>query len=214
MNQILFTGNTNYSKNIKKKSNNLKKFKFIFSISLILMLCAVFYVLYFSYRRNQSEKLSKALLDSFNIERIYSNNQDYTIVELNQNTKALVIGTIEIPKIDIHYPILSDTNDELLKISPCRFYGPYPNEVGNLCIAGHNYDDDRFFSKLNKLTIDDKINMYDFNNQCTVYYVYDKFEISEDNSSCTNQNTDGKKEITLITCNNINKNRLVIKAKE
>ena len=31
---------------------------------------------------------------------------------------------------------------------------------------------------------------------------------------CTSQETNGKKEITLITCNNITGNRLIIKAKE
>ena len=31
-------------------------------------------------------------------------------------------------KQNITYPILSTTSEELLKISPCRFYGPMPNE--------------------------------------------------------------------------------------
>ena len=55
---------------------------------------------------------------------------------------------IEIPKIGIYYPIISEATDELLKISPCRIAGPMPNEDGNLCIAGHNYDNYKFFSKL------------------------------------------------------------------
>ena len=109
---------------------------------------------------------------------------------------------------------MSDTNDELLKISPCRFYGPYPNEIGNLCIAGHNYDDDRFFSNLYKLSLGDMIKIYDSNNSYISYYVYDKFEVIKSDTSCTNQDTNGKREITLVTCNNVNKNRLVIKAKE
>lgn len=46
------------------------------------------------------------------------------------------------------------------------------------------------------------------------YYVYNKYEISANDVSCTTQDTNGYREITLVTCNNINKNRIVVKAKE
>lgn len=46
------------------------------------------------------------------------------------------------------------------------------------------------------------------------YSVYDSFETDYNDLSCTNQETNGKKEITLITCNNIKNRRRVIKASE
>lgn len=82
------------------------------------------------------------------------------IYETKDNTFT-VIGLIEIKKININYPIISSYNDELLKIAPCRFYGPMPNEVGNLCIAGHNYNSYKFFSKLKNLSIGDNVTIYD-----------------------------------------------------
>ena len=127
---------------------------------------------------------------------------------------ANVIGIIQIDKINIEYPILSKTNDELLKISPCKFFGPDPNKVGNLCIAGHNFDDDRFFSKLSLLDVGDIIKIYAPANVCVYYKVYEMYEIEKNDMSCTSQETNGNKEITLITCNNINKKRLILKAKE
>ncbi|MBO4815972.1 MAG: sortase [Clostridia bacterium] len=152
-------------------------------------------------------------MNSFNIETLYSSeNSSYNIIELNNDFS--VIGIIEIPKIKIKYPILSNVNDEFLKISACRFYGPYPNKIGNLCIAAHNYDDNRFFGNLYKLNINDEIKIYDSSNNCISYYVYDKFESLINDTSCTSQNTNGKKEITLVTCNNINKKRIIVKAKE
>ena len=157
--------------------------------------------------------MSSILLNSFNIQRLYSDKKDYITIPLNSNEDFFVIGNIQIPSIEINYPILSNANDELLKIAPCRFYGPYPNEIGNLCIAGHNYDDNRFFSNLHKLNIGDKINIYDSNNYLITYYVYKKYEINKNDTSCTSQNTYGKKEITLVTCNNLNDNRLIVKAK-
>ena len=53
------------------------------------------------------------------------------------------------------------TEGNLLKIAPCRFYGPMPNEVGNICIAGHNYNSYKFFSRLKNLSIGDVITIFD-----------------------------------------------------
>lgn len=208
MNQILYT------ENIKNRKKYVKKFRFQFFISLTLIILFTIYLLYFYNSKTKEETISDALLNRFNIERLYSKNEDYTIVELNQNSNYFIIGIVEIPKLNINYPILSDVSDELLKISACRFYGPYPNEIGNLCIAAHNYDDNRFFGNLYKLEIGDKINIYDSTNSLIIYYVYDKYETDKNDTTCTSQNTYGKKEITLITCNNLNGNRLIIKAKE
>ena len=180
-------------------------------ISTLSIFCIISYFSYFSYIAKRKEIISKNLLNTFNLESLYSNNKT---IPLNYNEKHLVIGKIEISSISIDYPILSDTNDELLKIAPCRFYGPYPNEVGNLCIAGHNYDNNTFFSNLYKLNIGDEINIYDLSNYSIKYYIYDKYEINKNDTSCISQKTNGNKEITLITCNNFNNNRLVVKARE
>lgn len=211
MNQILFNNDDN-SNCIKK--DNSKKFRLLLYFSLILVICLVSYCMYSYYRKNKSEDLSEIILSSFNIQRLYSYEDNYTTISLNDNERYFVIGSIEIPSIRITYPILSDANDELLKIAPCRFYGPYPNKVGNLCIAGHNYDDERFFSNLYKLNVGDKINIYDSRNSLISYYIYDKYEINKDDTSCTSQDTNGNMEITLVTCNNLNGNRLIIKAKQ
>lgn len=208
MNQILKIENSN------KNKKHITKFKFQLFISLILIILFTVYLLYFYITKNKKENLSNTLLNAFTLERIYSKSENYTTLKLNKNTNYIVIGIIEIPKLNIKYPILSEVNDELLKISACKFYGPSPNKSGNLCIAAHNYDDNRFFSNLHQLDIGDIVNIYDANNLLITYYIYDKFETSKNNTSCTNQNTNGKKEITLVTCNNINKNRLIVKAIE
>ncbi len=206
MNQILLTNNKN-----RKKYNG--RFKLIFFLSLLFMCFFITYFLFFHYEQNKKENFSNTLLSTLNIQRLYSEN-DYTTISLNEENNFLVLGSISIPSIDIEYPILSETTDEFLKIAPCRFYGPYPNQVGNLCIAAHNYDDNRFFSNLNKLNIGDEIKISDYTGDTISYYVYEKYEINENDTSCTSQDTNGKKEITLVTCNNLNGNRLIVKAKE
>lgn len=217
MNQILFTNEENLKNNKNERMKNIKivkSFRITFIISITVLLVFLSYYIYNHIISNNKKDMSSILLNSFNVQRLYSNEENYTTISLNNNNDFFVIGNIEIPSIKINYPILSDTNDELLKIAPCRFYGPYPNEIGNLCIAAHNYDDNRFFSNLYKLNIEDKIIIYDHTNSSVTYYIYDKYETNKNDTSCTSQDTYGVREITLVTCNNLNGNRLIIKAKE
>lgn len=46
-----------------------------------------------------------------------------------------------------------------------------------------------------------------------MYKVYDKYIIDERDMKCTSQETDGKIELTLITCDNDNTKRLVVKCR-
>ena len=127
---------------------------------------------------------------------------------------------IEIPKIGITYSvILGEKGDipeieDLLKISPVKFHGGDPNEVGNYCIVGHNYRNKRFFSKVPTLVNGDIIKITDMSNRTIDYEVYDKYEVVPEDTSCTSQLTNGKKEITLITCTDDSKLRVIVKARE
>jgi sortase (surface protein transpeptidase) len=111
------------------------------------------------YLLNKKEKLSKNLYENFEIKTLYaSQNDSYTT---NLDTSNYVIGIIEITSIGISYPIISEATDENLKIAPCKFWGSMPNEVGNLCIVAHNYNNYKFFSKIKNLNIGNVISIYD-----------------------------------------------------
>ena len=129
-------------------------------------------------------------------------------------------GKIVIPKLGIEYGILDGETDseeetaELLKMSPVKFHGPEINTVGNYCIVGHNYRNTRFFSKVPTLVNGDIIQITDFADNSTVEYtVYDKYVVDPTDVSCTSQNTDGRREITLITCTDDSSQRWIIKAR-
>lgn len=132
----------------------------------------------------------------------------------NDGTVYYTIGKINIPSINVNYPILSTYSDALLKISPCKFHGANPNEIGNLCIAGHNYKNSKFFSKVPNMKNGDEIEITDLGGNTVTYEVYDKFIVNPDELECTSQLTGGRREITLITCTNDNKQRYIIKARE
>ena len=130
------------------------------------------------------------------------------------------IATIEIPKINLNYPILQgetgsvEETETLLKMSPCKYHGPEPNEVGNFCVVGHNYRNSKFFSKVPTLVAGDTIKITDLTGRTITYAVYDKYTVDPSDTSCTTQLTGGKKELTVITCTDDSKLRVVVKCKE
>lgn len=205
MNQILIT-----KKYIYKSRKKKIRFKLQFYISAILFIILITVFSTLTYSKSKNEEISKELLDSFS-NSLYANYQNDIISKVNNN--SFVIGIIEIEKIKLNYPILSTQSKELLEISPCRFAGPLPNNVGNLCIAGHNYADKRFFGRLKELSLNDKISIYDLSGKKLDYIIYEKREILSTDLSCTSQETNGNIIVTLITCNNISGKRLQIKAK-
>lgn len=125
-----------------------------------------------------------------------------------------IVGIVKIPKIDLEYPILNETSDELLKISVCKFWGPDPNEVGNLCIAGHNYTNTRAFSKIYKLEKGDIIEITSLSGKTLKYEVYSQYVVKSNDTAPTSQITHGRREVTLITCTNGTKERRIVKALE
>jgi len=189
------------------------KYKILFFISILFLIIFIIYYSIKYWNLHKKEQISKKILSTYDIQTLYSSNTFYSPYIILDNGKSTeILGVIEIKKINLRYPILANFTDELLKIAPCRFYGNNLNKVGNVCIAGHNYDNGEFFSDLDQLELGDIIDIYDLQGSHLSYIVYDKFETDASDSSCTSQDT-FYKEITLITCNNSNNKRLIIKAK-
>ena len=214
MNQILESKVLTKSTSLTP-TNSSKKFKFILIFSiLIIALCIIIYLI-LKYNSYKKEKFSKSLVTNFGITTLYANNNDYIANKTTTNIEEpFVIGLLKIDKINLMYPILSNTSDELLTISPCRFYGPMPNEIGNLCIAGHNYANQKHFGKLTSLEINDIFQVYDLNGNFIDYIISEIKEVSANDTSCINQDTNNSREVTLVTCNTIKGTRIVVKAKE
>lgn len=182
---------------------------------------------------NSQEELAKRQTQSDVLVVVLNGAQeDENIVELNSKAnevpkkleyttpngyKYYTIATISIPKINVNYPIIQGETeteeeiDELLKHAPCRLAGPDPNEVGNFCIIGHNYRNSKFFSKVPNLQNGDQINITDLNENTVTYEVYRKYIVDPTDLSCLDPSN--KKEITLITCTDDSKQRVIVKAK-
>ena len=137
-----------------------------------------------------------------------SSQETYTASD-GTNYRAEAILNIE--SLGIQYPVLSETSEELLKLSLNKYWGPNPNEIGNYCIVGHNYKNGKMFGKLSKIEVGDVITLTDASRNTLRYKVYNKYVVSPTDVRCTSQLTGGKREVTLITCSNYGTQRLVVK---
>mgnify|MGYP004516440369 FL=1 len=159
---------------------------------------------------NQTETTNKAQTN--NASKI--DTKTYTSKDgVKYTTEAI----LKIPKINIEYPVLSATSDALLFVSLNKYWGPKPNEVGNYCIVGHYYENGKMFGKLHKLKNGDTAELTDLTGNTITYQVYDKKVVEPTDTSCTSQLTARnmqKRELTLITCTNGGKQRLVVKLRE
>lgn len=125
-----------------------------------------------------------------------------------------VIAKLWIPSINLETYVLKEYSTKALNISVTKFWGVNPNESGNFCVAGHNFKNSNMFYHLKDLKIGDKIFVSDSNIGKVEYEIYDLYQVNPNDVTCLSQETDGKKEITLITCTNDSKKRIIVKAKE
>ena len=123
------------------------------------------------------------------------------------------LGTIEIPVIKLKYPVLEKVTKKSIETAVAFLYGTGLNEPGNTVIIGHNYRNGLFFSNNKKLNIGDKIFITDLSGRKLTYTIYNKFETTPEDTSFYQRDTGGKAEVTLSTCTDDSKARLIILAK-
>lgn len=147
-------------------------------------------------------------------QHIENHEQEKEVYTAESGEQYSTDSILNIPSLGINYPVLDKTSEELLKISLTKFYGCNPNEVGNYVIVGHNYRNKKMFGKLPDIKIGDTVELTDLTGRKLTYAVYDKYIVDPEDVSCIEQNTDGKKEITLITCKSYGTQRQIVKARE
>ena len=127
-----------------------------------------------------------------------------------------VLGTIEIPKTNVKYPVLEGpASNNKIEVAVAVQYplNAVLNTPGNVVIAGHNYRNGTFFSDNKKLANGDKIYITDLNGTKLEYIIYNIFVTTLNDNSFYNRDTDGKKEITLYSCTDDLSGRLIIEAR-
>lgn len=125
-----------------------------------------------------------------------------------------VVGKLEMPTINIQYPILDViTHAKAIEVSVGILYGPGVNQPGNTVIIGHNYNNGLFFGKNKHLQVGQKIYITDIYGNKKEYTIFNKYYTPESDTSYITRKTDGKTEVTLVTCDTTGANRLVVCAR-
>ena len=125
-----------------------------------------------------------------------------------------VCARLQIPAIELETYVLKEYSIQALNVSVTKFWGANPNQIGNFCVAGHNFVRKNMFRNLKKLVVGDKIIVTDNSVGIVEYEVYDIFQVNPKEVDCLDQETNGKREITLITCTTDSKKRIIVKARE
>ena len=197
---------------------------FILIIGLIILITIILIAIKYGGNMVNEQKMSN-IVEQIKLIDIHQGSTDQSLpnngldIETNAITEIkiddyIVLGIIRIPKIELEYPILNETTNLSMKKSITKFWGPNLNEIGNLSLAGHNNYDRTMFARVKELTIGDIIEIEDLNKNIVKYEVFDIYVTDPNDVSCVKSVDPDSREVTLITCTNGSKNRLITKARE
>lgn len=219
------------------KEKNIKIKSIIRTFIVLFILSIIFYMIYGWYRESKIKVVKNIKTELTKVEKQDStenilrgieneedreaNKENEKMQKKNQLEEPVpneylgykVSARLEIPKLNINSNVLEEYSTEGLEVCISKFWGSNPNEIGNYCIAGHNYGRKNMFGYLGNLEIGDEIYLSDNKNGKFSYTIYDKYRIEAYNTEPLSQNTN-KREITLITCTSYSNKRLIIKATE
>ena len=240
MNQILVSEKVYVTKEMRRKK---RIYKTLYIISVIIVIVLSLYYIISEKNKIAKEGLSHEILeqianDNTIIEEhtivvsLDNNSDDSQVIQIedarqSEDTEPIASeittsdgqnyeteAVLSIPKLGISYPVLTNESEELLKVSLCKYWGPSPNEVGNYCIVGHNYKSGKMFGKLANAYVGDEVTLKDLSGRVITYSIYNRYVVEPTDVSCTSQLTNGQRELTLITCTDYGKRRLIVKARE
>lgn len=222
----------------QKTNFKIKLYKIIFTI-LILSGISTIIVIGIKYIEDYKiEKANEKILETFSktdfndlgvstkiqdTEKQNQANKNNSLTIIKQQAQIngyKIIGIISIPKINIKYPILEVENPtpedakEPMKYGIIKYWGKNVNDYGNLSLAGHHKYNGTMFGKLKNLSLGDIVELTDMNKITIKYKINDIFKTTPNDISILQTKDYSVRELTLITCINGNKERLVVKAME
>ncbi len=187
-------------------------------IILILIVLIIIYSLYDMYKESKIKNYEENNNTQITPENTVKEEKEEELKDLKLIPKTYkgykVSASLKIDKLDIDTYVLEQYSKPAMEVSVVKYFGPSPNEEGNYCIAGHNYITKNMFSKLGNLNIGDKLFLTDNFHGNVCYVIYDKYKVKPTQVSSLSQKTNGRKEITLITCSDYSSKRIIIKARE
>lgn len=214
---------------VMKNRRTGKKGNLFTGLGLLLIVAALFltgYNLWDDYRAGRtSQEVVEEVVQLISEESVEATESALSIIEETQTAEKVIpkyvndpmmempekeingqmyIGVVEIPKLELELPIISEWNDERLKISPCRYVGSA--YLNNLILSGHSYKN--HFRYIRKLTEGDRVIFTDMDGNRFVYEVILQDVImAEDVEGMLA----GEWDLTLFTCTPGGKSRNTVR---
>ncbi len=177
------------------KVNEIKTITIISITSIILLATALSIGITKINDNKEKEKDNTIVVNDIEQELTVDSDDDIDL----QNEDE-VIGTLEIPKLELSAPIKEGIDQEIL----AEYIGHFNNSSvwdGNICLAAHNRGSSvkHYFDRINELVNGDSI-IYKTKLGERSYQVIETKEIENTDWSITDSKTDDKNTITLVTC--------------
>lgn len=191
-----------------------KKIIIFLFILIILIVCATS-IIVLKFLNKDDTSISENIIEENKIveENIIEEPVEEDIDIPDKMGNYNVIGQLVIDKIDVKNNILDRTEDASLNLSVTKFYGRGVNDIGNLCITGHNYKN--LLKRLSELEVGDTFYLINKETKSKVtYQVYNMYSCYPNEVECLDQPTEQVREVTIITCNPGGVTRLICKARE
>ncbi len=128
-----------------------------------------------------------------------------------------VIGRIEIPEIDLDYPVIAYSGASSLDVAITHFTGAKINTTGNSVLAGRRVYGDTsllnlFFTRIDRLGVGDDVYLTSPDCERVKYTVTDHKAVKSPDDSMLMQPKDGKRYTTLISGSYDMLNRYIVRA--
>ena len=173
-------------------------------IGLVICVGSISIKGYSKYLENKSTKSFEEKIDKNAKE---SKEDDFSNVKAGDE-----IAIINIPSINLNTVVVESIEKQYLNHYVCHFENSaMPGENGNFSLAGHSsYRYNEVFNEAHNIKLDDEIIIKTLNNEFT-YIVKDIYEVNPEDTFVLDQDNEIK-ELTIVTCTNKGKDRLIVKA--
>ena len=191
-------------------------FKRVMNIVIFALYFISFLMIYDSFRERKLASIEKSAVDVFDDEvKIEEKKEDTPI----STTSAIsysgftILGKVEISKIGFSSVVIKENTSKAMNVGLVKTYGSGVNEDGGFVLSGHNFRGNNiFFYNIRNLKAGDTVRITDTSGIQLDYIVYEVLRNVEPTDTSYLNDFDGY-HVTLVTCENGGKARIVVKAR-
>lgn len=194
-------------------------FKKVMNIVIFALIFALYFVsflmIFDSFKERKLASLEKNAIDVFDKEvKIDEKKPEETKTSSSVSYSGFtILGKISIPKIGFNSVIIKENTYKAMNVGIVLSYGDAINVEGGYVLSGHNFRGQNvFFYNIKNLKPGDIVQITDTSGVRLDYTVYETLRNVDPTETSYLNDFDGY-HVTLVTCENGGKARIVVKAR-